>query len=648
MKKVLFLIVLTAMFLVVSCGGDKKTENPDADETVTDEDSANAEETGDNDPDDTEVSDTASDTSDSTDDSADSSTDDTDSATDTTTPDDDSATSEQGRKQGELYGECYPNNTCNEGLVCDIEENVCIKDPGNPEEPKDDSDNIENTDNDTDTDSGDPASDEDVDIADSGNDSGDSTADEDEDVDIADSDDDSGDSISDEDADGSTEDIPDCAPTTGETPCKDPIKGWIWSKKSSEAMTWEEAVRHCDNMNEGDSEDWHLPNISELRTLIKDCSATEVGGACSVTANCLSDDCWSENSCFSCTSDINHSKLGDSGWFWSSSTRAEHSENAWGTYFGNGRINYREKSVEGYVRCVKRNPEEGDIKTTSCTGLPEKAVWNTVSTINQIWDGSAWVPSRSGIYNETGSSTECRFKCDTDYSWNSSNSTCVITKKQANCSSKPTNSVWNDNGANGKFTQTWNGSTYTPASYTSTYNTTAGICRYKCPSLVEYYWNGSTCNKLPECSSSSGTPCYDSTSKLSWSKKASDKTVSEAKTFCNGLNSSNYGYSSGWRLPTISELRTLVKNCPSMMTGGACSVTDSCLSYNTCYDNDVCGYNTCASDSSNPGKYSKFNEDARLWSSSKDGDWYWTLNFYLMYPVRNGGAGELEVRCVRK
>ena len=33
------------------------------------------------------------------------------------------------KKRGELYGECYPDGTCNEGLDCDPEYNVCIKDP---------------------------------------------------------------------------------------------------------------------------------------------------------------------------------------------------------------------------------------------------------------------------------------------------------------------------------------------------------------------------------------------------------------------------------------------------------------------------------------------------------------------------------------
>lgn len=43
------------------------------------------------------------------------------------------------RKTGELYGGCYPNKTCNEGLVCEIEENVCVRDSNNSEN-NDDSD----------------------------------------------------------------------------------------------------------------------------------------------------------------------------------------------------------------------------------------------------------------------------------------------------------------------------------------------------------------------------------------------------------------------------------------------------------------------------------------------------------------------------
>ena len=47
-------------------------------------------------------------------------------------------------KRGELYGECYPDGTCNEGLVCDTEYNVCIEDPDfEDDEDKIDSDEID-------------------------------------------------------------------------------------------------------------------------------------------------------------------------------------------------------------------------------------------------------------------------------------------------------------------------------------------------------------------------------------------------------------------------------------------------------------------------------------------------------------------------
>ncbi len=66
-----------------------------------------------------------------------------------------------GKKQGELYGACYPNKTCNEGLVCDEENDVCLPDGNDsddhddigisdidiPDDDPDDHDNTEEPDN---------------------------------------------------------------------------------------------------------------------------------------------------------------------------------------------------------------------------------------------------------------------------------------------------------------------------------------------------------------------------------------------------------------------------------------------------------------------------------------------------------------------
>ena len=61
----------------------------------------------------------------------------------------------------------------------------------------------------------------------------------------------------------------------------------------------------------------------------------------------------------------------------------------------------------------------------------------------------------------------------------------------ADCPAKPENSVWNDEGKNGKFEQTWNGSKWEPEISESTYSETEeGICRFKCASEEYIFVNG--------------------------------------------------------------------------------------------------------------------------------------------------------------
>lgn len=146
-----------------------------------------------------------------------------------------------------------------------------------------------------------------------------------------------------------------CDASTGQCNC-DKINGKTWSDKADSEMTWQEAQDYCSNLTSCGYSDWHMPTISELRTLIQNCPATQTGGECGVTDSCLSySDCRNDacNGCFISDSS-NKSKLGDTGWFWSSSVPSDNSNYAWYVYFGQyGQVYDNNKSTNYSVRCVR-------------------------------------------------------------------------------------------------------------------------------------------------------------------------------------------------------------------------------------------------------------------------------------------------------
>ncbi len=155
--------------------------------------------------------------------------------------------------------------------------------------------------------------------------------------------------------------------------------------------------------------------------------------------------------------------------------------NTTGSFYCTCKTNY---SGNGVSSC------DPDTRTgQSCTGLSPNAGWNTASAISQTWSGTEWLPTTSGVYNEIPSTTECRYKCNTNFTWNGSS--CEGATQTANCPAKPGGgTVWNDEGKNGTYTQTWTGSSWAP-NLSTYYSTSADDCAYKCDS--DYHWNGSSC-----------------------------------------------------------------------------------------------------------------------------------------------------------
>ena len=132
------------------------------------------------------------------------------------------------------------------------------------------------------------------------------------------------------------------------------IDNLIWSDRSLNKMKWETAKKYCENLSEGNFTDWRLPTISELKTTI---NCNYVRSSCKVSDSCLSSSCYSSD-CY-CSGKSNnggyYSKLGDPDWvwLWSSSTLSDSTGYAWRVGFGNGNVNYFNKSDYNYVRCVR-------------------------------------------------------------------------------------------------------------------------------------------------------------------------------------------------------------------------------------------------------------------------------------------------------
>jgi hypothetical protein len=85
---------------------------------------------------------------------------------------------------------------------------------------------------------------------------------------------------------------------------------------------------------------------------------------------------------------------------------------------------------------------------------------------------------------------------------------------------------------------------------------------------------------LPVANTDTGSVYVDPVTSLEWQHTPTGGNMDweSAVAHCQTLNLDG----AGWRLPSIDELRSLLRGCPATATGGACGTTDTCLSRDTC------------------------------------------------------------------
>lgn len=174
------------------------------------------------------------------------------------------------------------------------------------------------------------------------------------------------DNETDEESDDETVIIPD-DDVVEEPTFYDTVTGLTWQiAYSSGTFTWDEAVGHCNGLIYAGSENWHLPTISELRSLVSGCNATDSTGGCNVKDTCLDyGTCRNEPDCNGCEYGKGPSQYkcyfsgieGSCVPVWSGSTPpAPYSEtHAWYMDFSLARLSTDQKTKTGvyYAVCVR-------------------------------------------------------------------------------------------------------------------------------------------------------------------------------------------------------------------------------------------------------------------------------------------------------
>lgn len=131
---------------------------------------------------------------------------------------------------------------------------------------------------------------------------------------------------------------------------------------SATKMNWQATIDYCTNLVEGGHDDWHLPAIEELKSIIYCSNGTQVtGGAYYNTTYSGAIHPWAcrdGNSASYASPTIDPSFESYAAFFWSATPGTGDPNGAWGVDFGTGFVAGSGKVGLGYARCVRSGPPD--------------------------------------------------------------------------------------------------------------------------------------------------------------------------------------------------------------------------------------------------------------------------------------------------
>jgi len=100
----------------------------------------------------------------------------------------------------------------------------------------------------------------------------------------------------------------------------------MWQKSDNgSSVNWESAINYCENLSLASKNDWRLPNVKELHSIVDYTRSPDTSSSAAI------------NALFSTTSITNEKGVSDYGFYWSSTTHKNMNNGASGAYISFGR-----------------------------------------------------------------------------------------------------------------------------------------------------------------------------------------------------------------------------------------------------------------------------------------------------------------------